>query len=116
MVTIRITLSNLDLRSAREQMEKSLLKDVLVEANGNVKKASELLGVSRVGMYYMMDKYNVLHTKRGENRINSEYLADLRSARRNSVVSMLNQSEEVLDNRPLKPGHILKHIEHTFPE
>jgi two-component system NtrC family response regulator len=47
---------DLDLRRAREQAERSTVVAALARANGNIVKASELLGVSRPTLYDLMGR------------------------------------------------------------
>jgi len=48
-----------NLRRVRDQAEKDAIIRVLGRVNGNVSKASELLGVSRPTLYDLLDKYNL---------------------------------------------------------
>ena len=48
--------AELDLRAAREAAERQAIVAALARANGNIVKASELLGVSRPTLYDLMKK------------------------------------------------------------
>ena len=47
---------DLDLRSVREAAERKAIVAALARANGNIVKASEILGVSRPTLYDLMHK------------------------------------------------------------
>ena len=48
--------ANLDLRSVREQAERGAVVAALARANGNIAKASEILGVSRPTLYDLLHR------------------------------------------------------------
>ncbi|MDH3459578.1 MAG: PEP-CTERM-box response regulator transcription factor, partial [Burkholderiaceae bacterium] len=52
----QIELDQVDLRSVREKAERAAIVSVLARVNGNMVKASELLGVSRPTLYDLMHK------------------------------------------------------------
>jgi two-component system NtrC family response regulator len=49
----------LNLKEAREKIEAEIIMRALNRVNGNISKASELVGVSRPTLYDLMDKYNI---------------------------------------------------------
>ena len=49
----------LNLKEAREKVEAEIIMRALNRVNGNISKASELVGVSRPTLYDLMDKYNI---------------------------------------------------------
>ena len=49
----------LDLRSVRESAERSAVVAALARANGNIVKASEMLGVSRPTLYDLMTRLQI---------------------------------------------------------
>jgi two-component system NtrC family response regulator len=49
-------IAELDLRTVREAAERQTIVAALARANGNIVKASELLGVSRPTLYDLMKK------------------------------------------------------------
>jgi two-component system NtrC family response regulator len=51
--------SDLDLRTVREAAERQAIVAALARSNGNIVKASELLGVSRPTLYDMMKRLAV---------------------------------------------------------
>ena len=50
---------NYDLRSAVEQVERSLILKILARTHGNKTKAGELLGIPRQTLKYKMDKLGI---------------------------------------------------------
>ena len=50
---------SLDLRAARERAERTTIVTALARANGNVVKASELLGITRPTLYDLMSKLGI---------------------------------------------------------
>jgi len=50
---------NLNLRQAREEVDKRALTRALAQADNNVSKASDILGVSRPTLYDLMSKYGI---------------------------------------------------------
>jgi two-component system NtrC family response regulator len=52
-------LAQFDLRSAREKAERTVVVSALAHADGNVVKASELLGVSRPTLYDLMNRLQI---------------------------------------------------------
>lgn len=51
----------LNLRQVREFSESRAIQRAIVLANGNISKASKLLGVTRPTLYSLMDKYGIQH-------------------------------------------------------
>ncbi|NVJ67854.1 MAG: PEP-CTERM-box response regulator transcription factor [Gammaproteobacteria bacterium] len=51
----------LNLRQVREVAESRAIQRAIVLSNGNISKASKLLGVTRPTLYSLMDKYGVQH-------------------------------------------------------
>ncbi|URI10029.1 PEP-CTERM-box response regulator transcription factor [Aquincola tertiaricarbonis] len=51
--------TSLDLRVARETAERETILAALARANGNIQKASELLGVSRPTLYDLINRLNI---------------------------------------------------------
>jgi two-component system NtrC family response regulator len=51
--------SELNLRQVREQAEKNAVLRVLGRVNGNLSKASDLLGVSRPTLYDLMHRFGL---------------------------------------------------------
>jgi two-component system NtrC family response regulator len=49
----------LNLRQVREEAEKSAVLRVLGRVNGNLSKASELLGISRPTLYDLMERFGL---------------------------------------------------------
>jgi two-component system NtrC family response regulator len=49
----------LNLRQVREEAEKGAVLQVLGRVNGNLSKASELLGISRPTLYDLMDRFGL---------------------------------------------------------
>ena len=47
------------LKEARKKLEKDLIASVVKRHNGNIKRASEELGISRPTLYDLIDKYNL---------------------------------------------------------
>ncbi|MBN2416125.1 sigma-54-dependent Fis family transcriptional regulator [bacterium] len=47
------------LKGAVEQLERSLIEKALAETGGNVKRAAELLGVSRPGLHKKLERYGI---------------------------------------------------------
>jgi two-component system NtrC family response regulator len=51
--------SDIDLRTVREQAERQAIVTALARSNGNVVRASELLGVSRPTLYDLMRRLGI---------------------------------------------------------
>jgi two-component system NtrC family response regulator len=49
----------LDLRTVREKAERGAVVAALARSNGNIVKASEILGVTRPTLYDLMEKYQI---------------------------------------------------------
>ena len=53
------TYGGIELKTAREQLEKDYVRHALARSHGNISKASELLGISRPTFYEMMEKLGI---------------------------------------------------------
>lgn len=49
----------IDSRKAKENLEIDMIKQALAEANGNKKKAADILGITRSALYYKMDRLGI---------------------------------------------------------
>lgn len=49
----------LTLKEAREKAERDLLRNAMIEAEGNISKAAKLLDVSRPTLYYLLKQHNM---------------------------------------------------------
>jgi len=53
------TMTYLNLRAARYEAERKVLRQALAQTAGNLSKASELLGITRPTIYDLMEKHNI---------------------------------------------------------
>ncbi|MEJ5376801.1 MAG: PEP-CTERM-box response regulator transcription factor [bacterium] len=53
------TLQDLDLRSAREALEREMVEKALARCGGNLTQAAQILGISRPTLYDLMDKLGI---------------------------------------------------------
>jgi len=60
--TVKKRYEGVTLKEARKKLEKDLIASVVKRHNGNIKRASEELGISRPTLYDLIDKYH-LHIK-----------------------------------------------------
>jgi len=54
-----ITVSGFSLQSAREELDKKMIRRALAKHNGNVTRAADDLGVSRASLYVLLRKYQI---------------------------------------------------------
>lgn len=84
MKDIDIALPELSLRNAQARLERELLSRVLEDADWNMVVASELLGVSRSHVYYLIKKHRLQAGGIRRKRLPSVFLDELRRNRRRS--------------------------------
>jgi DNA-binding NtrC family response regulator len=66
-----------DLATARQALEEKLMREALRINGGNIKRAAKELGVSRVTLYRMMEKYRIDPDQRAMARVGSSRMAPM---------------------------------------
>jgi hypothetical protein len=66
-----------DLATARQALEEKLMREALRINGGNIKRAAKELGVSRVTLYRMMEKYRIDPDQRAMARVGSGRIAPM---------------------------------------